>query len=323
MIVYNGYETHTSYNCMLGCIENYLKYYGVNVSDTDLFFACDGFELHYDNKEDEEDNLYIRNDYVSVLSEMGISCRWDYVKNKKEELKDILICLVKRETPIIISLDTGKLTYESVFVRNKPTDHCFNLIGYDLDKDMFCISDSFIPANIPYSKQLWLDAAEIIEAWNENRQIMILSGFNKCIDYEVDIQKSVQNQLIKYMTGKKTKDSYEGKDAIKEYIKDMKKKIHRDNMVPSVIEMNYQLRVKGFYTAREYLLSFYKSYGYKTEEEKMMELLEEWKKSGLIMIKNAFSGKCDFISTKLDYFLSLCECEEKLFAKTIDKLEMI
>ncbi|MBO4863994.1 MAG: hypothetical protein J5517_06495 [Eubacterium sp.] len=317
MILDKGYQTHTSYHCLIGCVENYCIYKSIPVTGADIFFYIKGFMLKYKKREDDGFNLFSYLDYINGLPELGIDFPHEIIGGNNSEVKNKLISLVENEQMIMLKMDTSKIQYDIIFSRNEQTFHSFNVIAYDYENDSFCISDSFIPAYEPFSKQLWISSEELLNAWENCRELWTVR-FNNEINYmDLFTKDKIIEQLEWYLKGGMNEEYCFGLSSIRKLILDFEKSILDGWDIQRVIDLNFQLRVNGFYMGREYLASFLNQI---TEEElfnELMEIINHWKRIGMSLTKCVMRKKEDKFIQRIQEMNSLCDAEEQVFKKII------
>lgn len=320
MIIENGYQTAQSYHCLIGCIENYMNYYKLPICGTDLFFLGNGFEYQYPKNENSF-SLYSTNNFLEKLSFFGIICTKITLDNHSIPAKEQLIKFVLDELPIILQINTQKIHYDRIFSNSHSVFHSVNLIGYDIQKDSFCISDSFIPAFDPKSKQIWINVAEILDMLEPQKEILMLQFTKTPPNIPRYTLYQICKQISSYLyTSSDSKINY-GKYAIRKYIFDIKEMLFQDFSVSIVTEMNYQLRVNGFFMGREFLCDFLKNNNYYSLADELLKVIHLWKSSCLFLTKYVISKEQKKVTEMLDSINLLCEKEELLLEKILQSLQ--
>lgn len=320
MVINKGYKTYGSYHCLIGCVQNYCIYYGIPVTGEDIFFYGKGYEIKYELKEDNSFTLKLPINYMQVFNEFGILCKSSKVQQTGDDLKQILIGLVEAESALIIKMNSKKINYDIIFARNRSTFHFINLVGYDSINDKFCVSDSFIPAYEPFHKQLWIEAKEFLDMWDDNTEILLLDCSKEIPRVPLDIRHTIIQQLENYLCGRVEKNMYYGKLAIRKLICDIEALLVKNWDIDLIKEINFQLRVKGFFMGREYLCSYLEKNGYNDLANALWEIVNKWKKICLILTKCVMTKKEDKLHEILSEAVSLCDAEEQLLLQIIYKL---
>lgn len=315
MILDKGYETHPSYHCLIGCVENYCIYKSIPITGADIFFYIEGFMLKY-KKEDNGYNLYSYLDYKNGLPELGIDFPHEVIEGDNSVVRNKLISLVENEQMIMLKMDTSKIQYDIIFSRNEQTFHSFNVIAYDHDTDSFCISDSFIPAYEPFSKQLWISSEELLKAWENCRELWTVKFIDEIDCENIKTINKIIEQLEWYLKGGNIDDTYLGFSSVRKLISDFEKKILDGWNIQNVIDYNFQLRVNGFFMGREYLASFLDQISEYDASAELNEIIDHWKKIGMSLTKCVMRKNEEKLSQRIGEMNLLCDAEE-LFLKKL------
>lgn len=320
MILDNGYETHTSYHCLIGCVENYCIYKRIPITGADVFFYIKGFMLKY-KKEGNGYKLYSYLDYINGLPELGINFSREVIKGNNSEVKNKLLSLVENEQMIMLKMDTSKIQYDIIFSRNEQTFHSFNVIAYDYDNDSFCISDSFIPAYDPFSKQLWISSEELLKAWENCRELWTVKFIDEINSENIKTNDKIIEQLEWYLEGGNIDDIYLGFSSIRKLISDFEKRILDGWNIQNVIDYNFQLRVNGFFMGREYLALFLDQISEYKAETELNEIINYWKKIGMSLTKCVMRKNEEKLFQRIGEMNSLCDAEERFFKNLLGVLK--
>lgn len=317
MIVYKGYKISGSYHCLIGCLENYLTYYNIPIAGVDLFFLSKGYEIKYELKENNRFVLEVPHDYMSVLDRFGIHYKSIVLSQTGDSLKKYIIDLIEAESAVILKTDSERINYNTVFARNKNTVHFFNVIGYDYNTDRFCISDSFIPAYIPFYKQLWIETSDLLHMWEGRKELLILEVQKYVFGEKPNTRQAVISQLKYYLEGSTDGSKFYGKTAIKKFLNDVEKLLMQNLSLEIITEMNFQLRVNGFLMGREYLCVFLQENRHNRLADCVLQLLEKWKKISFSLVKYVMTKNYERLRWIFKEANELCASEENLFAEIL------
>ena len=162
MISEQGYETFTSFECLNASLANYMRFYNLGITPSEIFFLGDGFNI-----------AAINNPHFHITSNMYISSfnfldslKFDYIHDTC--ITDPMIFLresILGNKAIVIKVASKYLNYNRVFRQAENASHYINAIG--LCENKICISDGFVPTREPSSYQGWVSLNDILEGWGE------------------------------------------------------------------------------------------------------------------------------------------------------------
>jgi hypothetical protein len=277
--------------------------------------------LKYLNKNNSKSELFAYLDYRNGLPQLGIGFAHGVMYGNNSEVKKKLISIIEDEQMLLLKVDTSKIHYDIVFSRNEQTFHSFNVIAYDCENDSFCISDSFIPAYEPFSKQLWITADELIMAWDNCREYGVVTFCDDRSSIVINTNEKVIKQLEWYLNGGHEDNVYYGCTAIRQLIVDFKKGVLDEWNIQNVIDFNFQLRVNGFYMGREYLNAYIDKLSDKHLSIELLEIINHWKKNNMALTKCVMRKKEDRFIQIIDEMNVLCDAEESIFRRIKESIK--
>lgn len=325
MIFQNGYHTAGGYDCLNSCICNYLKYYGFPLLTSDLFFLGDGFSLtFYDDKGYFYTSAYQSN-YKGMQS-LGIYS----IQSKSDENNAIAFLedAVVRCVPIAIRVSAHSLTHSNAFLQGENSMHYMNIIGKN-DRNQFYISDGFIPTYHPTTFEGWVDAKNILCAWQKEEYEYTLLHPKLLPDISThEIRQRKQRKMIdsldRYLLGGASGYETYGKDAVYSFCRKLKDVLTDSLDVKKTLHSyNYQLRIWGFMACRWCLRHAL----FHIADEQTIFLLDQlidiWNKMCLMILKASFLASQLYLDKVCDRILAVSEQENKLFGKILGDLRKV
>lgn len=256
----DNYNTQKGIECLSSCIYNKLYNDGINIRKSDIFFAGNGFELHYTGKF-ESRMIYSKqyeSNYKFIKLFMGKSRADNYHSNAFENMRDFLIKQTEENGEVIIRVSSSWLPYNKVFHDDKAISHYINVLDYETGR--FVISDGCPPVT---GNEIYFGTIEenvLIDNWkNMNGEYFIIKYDRQSLSDVSEYAGSVlKKQLLRYLKCdyNPIRKKYNGYKCFLTMLEDMQPLF--DNEVAElgkiVLECNQQFRINGFLQSKEFLL---------------------------------------------------------------------
>ncbi|RDU22380.1 BtrH N-terminal domain-containing protein [Anaerosacchariphilus polymeriproducens] len=311
MIFENEYRTMQNYECLSSCISNYLIFNKHLIKGSDIIFLGDGFKITYNN-----DTKTINSNMYSANTKFLNNYNIQYEDGQLEERSSAIQFLehaVKKNERLILKVSTLNLNYNRVFNQTDDSPHYINVIG--LEGNEVRISDGCVPTIVPSKFEGLVLLDDIINSWEEKhyKYLVIRDDYIKLENINIKniVNVKVQEGISSYLRGGSENNFYYGYDAIKRCISNLYELIKNDNFYVYILELNYELRVYGFFTLKNILLDKMKDSGISQNLcFAYEEIIKRWNYILMLLVKLGVS-KNIFLLDKLKNKINQCNIEEK------------
>ena len=253
----DNYKCIQGYECLVGCLSNYFNYYNIDVNESDIFLCGDGFNIEYSG-----DLQYLRIGTKAYeaggkfIKKYKIPCKNGFMSDSEEAVKMAEYCIGK-DIPLTVRVNTGRLSYHSVYHNSPPSPHWINVIGGN--NGGYIISDCAIPSLKRENIAAQITGDELMSAWEALRYEYIV--FDKEKLYETDrerIKRDSRDRLLRafeeYIRPKRKwfRSTRQGIDAVTSLFDDIVSCLgeSREELDYIIREINYQVKLKGIISYR-------------------------------------------------------------------------
>lgn len=313
MISKQGYNTILGYECLNACLANYMNFYNLDVSTSDIFFGGDGFNISVKNDFyfELESNLYLSN--FNFLDNFNFN--YSYGKCVENPI-DFLRNSILGNKAISLKVSSEFLTYNRVFKQTKNATHFINAIGLEEDKNKIYISDGFVPTKVPTIYQGWVNLDDILRGWEEKKyEVLCMRNFNDSI-------KCSREQILLKVKEGITRYLYENK-IIDKMLKYIRHEFYKKNDISQVIlKCNYELKIYGFISSKRFLLSWVdKNLHNDLISSEYSKIIIKWNDFCDMILKFGFNKKYESLKKAEEYADALMEDEAKLLHTLLSQIE--
>lgn len=322
MLIEKDFIPAQGYECLNGCLCNYLKIWGTPLDTSLICFGGSGFKMGFKKAE----KLYIA---ASVFeSDFDFMKRYniDYVHTEledKTDIKNTIIKWVDEGRYFSIKLCSSFLKYHRVFSQND-SRHFISIVDYDLENNKFLIIDGFVPTTVPSTFFGWVDMEDILLGWAESDYDYV--EFFKPDNLDVqkiksDFKASVIHQLKEYLNKSEEIDGivYGYKSFLRLFNELLE--TPEDKIYDVALDINYQIRIQGLIASRYYLRD---AVGLLFDDKELYNSVDsyisKWSSICMMLVKASFKKKKDYLKTIFDNVSSVVESENILFNDIINKL---
>lgn len=265
----DNYKCIQGYECLAGCISNYFNYYNIGLNESDIFLCGDGFRIEYSG-----DLQYLRIGTKAYeanrkfINKYKIPCKKGFM-SENSEAKEMAEYCIGAGIPLIVRVDTGNLSYHSVYHNSPASPHWINVIGSC--RNGYIISDCAIPALKRENIVVQIMKEELLSAWKEMRyEYIILSEEGL---YSVDMERikhdsvdRLRNLFEEYLRPKKKwlSNAKQGINAVASLLDDITDYSRKNagELNHMVREINYQVKINGIVSHRYVIKMKLKELGY-------------------------------------------------------------
>lgn len=318
----NSNRVVKSFECMNACIINHMNQAGIKITGSDIFFAGDGFPIHYKKKsltgifsEGFEANF-------RFLKKYGIDYRYGIVSPTKENMLKFL----KQPYTVTIRMVSDFLTYDRVFSQTSGASHFINILEYNQEKRQFFVVDGDVPSIHTGCFSGWIDEADILSGWREKRgeilQLKLVDDLSEDTFFQQvrkDANRQVEKAVDLYLNGKKKifTGQAHGEQAIFCMIHQLKKYINKREFKYLVNEANFRIRVDGYLGAKYFFLEKFREQQKKQVAKDYQELIEGWSKWCMLLLKSGIVATAENFSFVEKRMEELIKWEKKILQRQL------
>ncbi len=281
MIFEKGYATQRGSQCILGCLENYLVYRKIDISEAELFFRMKGYEL-------KPSKWGVMIYTISIFGNPeDLDVPYTIITSaNREEAKQSLIKCVEDESNVAILMVANKLKYNSAFkYAEDVVIHCVNVIGYD-GGDKFFFSDGYIASFKGDMFEGYIAFDDFVDAWEGYNFMHVITDTDKLAEDGYENFKPDLQEI-----SKKQKDNNKIlKDYFVSNLKNAEALINTAEYEKSIMSLNSYIRLSGLLTVRSYFREYMEQYFPQTGlAVEYADICKEWNVISCLLIKAAYS----------------------------------
>lgn len=310
-----------SFECLNASLANVLRMWRYTITPSEIFFLGKGFDFKIVNRQDIkqlESDVYISS--FRYMDGMGIRYIHKFLKDESKA-KQFVQSVISDRRFVALKIRSDYLTYNMVF-KQTIAKHYINVIGYNEERNELYILDGDVPTMITSSYMGWVNMDTIIEGWKKTNCEYIEFFYTDCLVKMTDAQLAsvIIEQLNNYMT---EKSEEKGVSAIGALFEQLDKK-KANELTRVTRDINYQIRVDGFWASREFLLNSLSEFGgYDELIQDETIILKKWNSLCMMCIKVGISKRADEIARVTALVQNLLEEEKTVLCRVIDKLSGI
>lgn len=297
----DNYKCIQGYECLAGCISNYFNHYNIGLNESDIFLCGNGFYVEYSG-----DLQYLRIGTKAYeanrkfIKKHNIPCKKGFM-SENSEAKEMVEYCIGTGIPLIVRVDTGNLSYHSVYHNSPASPHWINVIGSC--NNGYIISDCAVPALKRETIVVQITKEELLSAWKEMRyEYIILSEEGL---YTVDVEKIKSDSVDRlcssfeeYLRPKKKwfSSTKQGVNALVSLIDDITDYSWKntEELNYMVREINYQIKLNGIVSHRYVIKMKLKELGY--EEACINEfdgITDRWNNLFFKLLRAGMTGRLE------------------------------
>lgn len=330
-MISNNYQCLQGYECLAGCIFNYFNYYNVPLNESDIFLSGKGFKLEYSGE-----IRYLRIGTKAYQANELFLKRYKIPHNhnrlpSRQRAKLFIERCIASELPLIVRVNTGKLTYHNVYKTSMASPHWLNVIG--MSDTAYVISDSAIPAIKREHIVATVGKDEILSSWEDMQYEHIVLDIKKLKDIEVEIIKEDSINMFyeginKYLNPKKRLFStkIEGIQVIPCLVKDLKMCRYdtKEELEAVIKDVNYQVKLKGVVTYRHIVSAKLHELGYEQDIiTRYDDVTDRWNGLFFMLMKIGLTGKEEQIDRLVEEAEQVCEYDRKVLSAVLENCDMV
>lgn len=329
-------KVSTGKHCLFSSFQDIAICYGYDMTESDLFFICNGLYSEYCNKDKSIDrkpssnlSLYSGEKYAELFSEfIDAKLHLSTARSNEEDLSKLYGVLVK-DRPLLVLIDPKSLYYHPRHNQMDAVDdsHTIMLYGINTEEDCVYIGDPYIVNNDGsisnysgvFPQDVFLKNARGY-AWFENEKA-------KKIDKEL-ILNSMTRSIKDYLAGGIEEDSYVGQTGMLECIKDIQilEKMDSKSLEGACIDLLYWLTAH-FFCIFDYIPDIIKKHldndiDNFNEYFSMLEKVKlRWRDFSLKLLKIAYSGEKSNISEVIEIGTTIIKKQEIILWEIVGQVE--
>lgn len=253
----DNYKCIQGYECLAGCLSNYFNYYNIDINESDIFLCGDGLNVEYSG-----DLQYLRIGTKAYeangkfLKKYNIQCKQGFISDSIEAGKMAEYC-INTDVPLTVRVDTGRLSYHSVYHNLPSSPHWINVIGGN--ESGYIVSDCAIPSLKRETIVTQITKEELLPAWEAMRYEYVILSKEKLSEADRErIKNDSRDRLFKsfeeYIRPKKKwfSNTRQGINAVVSLLDDIAGYLweSRDELDYIIREVNYQVKLKGIISYR-------------------------------------------------------------------------
>ena len=310
-----------SYECLNAGLTNFLRIWGSKVAPEEIFFIGNGFCFRVENRKGFK--RLVSDAYKSsfyYMDKMKIRYIHKFLEDISNPGQFVIDAILNRHF-ISLKIRSDYLTYNKVFMQTV-ANHYIDVIDYNEERNQLYIVDGNVPTMIPSSYAGWVDMDTIIEGWKWTNYEYIEFFCPEHLPETLDTQ--FVSAIIDQLNGYLLKNSVEtGANAIVLLFEQISE-LQGDELAKTAKEINYQLRVDGFFASREYLLNGLTRYdGFDELIQEEENILQKWNLVCMMCIKVSISKKPEEITKLIHFVRSLVKMEKNVLCEVVNKLSGI
>lgn len=274
------FKITAGFDCLSACISNVELLFGNQVRDEDVFFFVGERNLYYDN----EKQLLYTDSHECI--KQWLERHHILVENKKKFQHESPIGYIRKKLllnkKIVLCVKTECLNYRSIFLDNLPTNHYIVVCDCDIITGKLYVIDGFIPNNDSEFFSGWVNAKEIVNAWEKtecSHYCFERSVFKETISLRKSSKMNFEATVSSYLLNNNTDCVVSGEAAIECFVNSLTEDSDFENKIN-------QMKVFGFTTIKRYvckcikedsrLYLFFRDY---------LEIVESWDVFCLMLFK--------------------------------------
>lgn len=303
-MVIKGYKTYQGSECLLACFHNVIKYYGIDVDESEIFILGEGLRTKYTGITRIKSNVaissHVNSSVLKFCSDYHIQQIFKQAINDSYSENDMIYYL-SRNIPVTVKVDPGYLKYSPVYTKGYGLTHFINIVGYESKDDLVLVSDGYVPSSPPSTYHRWYSYSTI----KESRRIKGNTFFAFSLDIgKVDsstykkiedmTRMGIKKNLEDYLNGVIVGEEYYGIKAINKFSDDIlhSMELFSNDFSEVMFRLNYVMKIYGLVTSK-YLLfkafkKLYQASGNSFADTLINDLAEmanEWNKISLLVVR--------------------------------------
>lgn len=309
MISNKNYMPVLSYECLNASVIGYLKYYGLEILPSDIFFSGDG--LNYEISVENDVSVISTDMYGSnfrFLDKYGISYKKDIFAANDAE--DVLKQCVRNEIAVSIPVRSDFLKHSRVFSQTENSTHYLNIIG--MQGNDFIIADGYVPEQNAAVFIGPMGIYDLLNAWRERGYAYLIIDKPPAITCNIHSDAVISRNKSLDQIFELRMDIAVFKDMIEEF-----KKHFESDCTASVAEnVNYRLKIYGWISSKHYMYESLAADNTDSDISRQYgELINRWKLNCLLLLKAGYSGKINQLERVSQKLLNDCLTEHQILKK--------
>ena len=355
----DNYQVNQGEICLMSSIRDILGYYNCPLTESSLLGMCEGKLFYYGglnvSKEELKNTQAIKilkmggmkydiNQVLEILTKNFAITVKSYEQMSSHEMREMIKKYINQGKPLMALVLGYYLEYSPSYHKEK-LSHSINIIGYDFEKDILKVTDSYVNT-VPVSKYCgtlsWenfyksLDLSEAMFEMQTRDRIFIVS-LDSAQSLENVPKQVFKNTLIQMADNNLRTDSYLGEniycgiEGMKHLFNDFSywDKEMSDIEMKQIMQCLHNL-ITNFGGPKtinmlmaEYVHSIFmitKEEFYQQLEEQFIALEKKWSIFANVCYKFVILNKYD-VNNLQEKLLNIIECEQRLYLDIKEKLE--
>lgn len=310
-----------SFECLNASLVNFLRIWGCKVAPEEIFFCGNGFSFRIENRHGFKhlvSDVYISS--FRYMDKMKISYNHEFLKDTSKTKQFVCEAIMNKRF-LALKVRSDYLTYNKVF-KQTVANHYIDIIEYNKETNELFVVDGDVPTMKPSSYAGWVDMDTIVDGWEKTNYEYIEFFPPEHLPEVIDTQfiSVIISQLNNYLL--ENSDDI-GADTVLLLFEQITE-LRGDELAKVTKEINYQLRVDGFFASREYLLNCLTRYdGFDELIQTEKSILQKWNLVCMLCIKISISRKLEEITKLIHFVQSLIIMEKDVFGEVVNKLSCI
>lgn len=317
------------YHCGYAMFHNVLTHFGLNVSETDVYFLSNGFSYEYIS----DGTCYLgyhsmKNEIEHIKQNVTDKVEFYSQVNKDLLLNSILKGVASKSLSVLF-VNSSCLDYHNIKIIRNP-NHVVTVYGVDLERNLAYIGDGFI-VDDKGQLSVYKGTMELNKLIENTIEFAIFHNIDKKTISRKEMFHCVNYNISKFYNCNNSEGIYRGKASLIKYLEDLEHLVLFNNPLFNQLYENIAATIKWIRFGPT--LNYFATLFSENEElrinnyiqllEEIQEMNLEWERISFNIIKIGVSGKNEKIHKLLDKCKVLIERQETVLVNLYNHINEI